>query len=384
MYMRNKHLIWISTVLGLFFIILATYFSIQPYLQGIRPAWLGRSKTADTILLQLQKDLNDPSSHETGPLIVHPDYSLSILSSDIISPRVMVEDKSGNILVSEPSEERVSLITTNGKQMTLLDGLNKPHGLALTDQKIYIAETGQVLEYDYNGEVATNPQVLLDLPADGRHWTRTLGIGPDNALYISVGSSCNICEEEDWRRTKILRYDILSQELTVYASGLRNSVFFAWNDLNQLFATEMGRDWLGDDLPPDEINLIQRDKDYGFPYCYGLNSVDPEFNNDEHCQSAEGAYYEFAAHESPLGIDFLDGDIIVALHGSWNRKEPVGYEVIRLSAESDYQEREVLLSGFLLEDGSSFGRPAGILVTNDHRILISDDKADLIYELKHR
>lgn len=327
----------------------------------------------------------DQTLEDTGPFIVSQDFHLSVFSDQVINPRVMIEAEDGAVIVSEPGQSRITKIMKNGDHEILLQDLNRPHGLALKEDKLYVAETGQVLEFDYIDGKAINPRTLLDLPPDGRHWTRTIAFAPEtDQLYISVGSSCNICIEDDQRRTTILRYTISTQELMTYATGLRNAVFFNWNDDGVFYATEMGRDWLGDDLPPDELNLIKEGLDYGFPYCYGKNIVDPEYNIPNNCVSAEPSFYDFTAHEAPLGIDFLDGDAIIALHGSWNAKEPVGYEVIRLTKESEYQERESLLSGFLLEDGTSIGRPAGILVLSDESVLISDDKEDIIYKLQKR
>ncbi len=355
--------------------IAAIVISILPTWKAIKPAWVDSPISVETIVEQ--------ENQENSLFNVHEDFTLTVLELDLETPRVMIEDSLGQILVSEPSLGRISLIA-NDKRLTLIENLQRPHGLALVGNTLLVAETGQVLEYEYDDkkQEAFRLRSLLDLPSGGNHWTRTLGVGPDGLLYISIGSSCNICLEEDWRRTKILRYDFASQNLEVYASGLRNAVFFDWHPVTKdLFATEMGRDWLGDDLPPDELNIVTSAGDYGFPYCYGKNITDPEFNDSTKCESSKPSLYDFQAHEAPLGIGFYQNDAIIALHGSWNRSEPVGYEVIRLFEASNYQERETIMSGFLQEDGSSLGRPAGVLVHSSNDIYISDDKADLLYRL---
>lgn len=371
---------WITSGIILLTTILVLILLVLPTWKAIKPAWFGREQAKQEIKRVVE------TQSENTVFNVHEDFQLSIIEKDFVNPRVMIEDKNGALLISEPSISRIS-VYSEGERQTLLDNLDRPHGLALKGNQLYVAETGQVLVYDYDADQknVSNKRILLDLPAGGRHWTRTLGIGPDQNLYISVGSSCNICIESDWRRLKILRYDFTSQELQVYASGLRNAVFFTWHPItNDFFATEMGRDWLGDDLPPDELVKIQEGGNYGFPYCYGKNIVDPEYNREDQCDGAIPSYYDFIAHEAPLGIDFLGDDLVVALHGSWNRVIPVGYEVIILSAESNFQERNSLLSGFLQEDGTALGRPAGVLVHSDESIYISDDKADVIYKLTHR
>lgn len=367
-------------------------FLIKPYWQGIKPAWFPSDKESEQILDSLEQTGLDQSDdlEDYGPFTIHPDFKMTIYSRDLVNPRVMIFDNAGRILVSEPSEKRISILEAGEKieQKVLLDNLNRPHGLAIKDNQLFVAETGQIVAYDYDVKKAQagNGRVILDLPAGGRHWTRTIGFGPDDHLYISIGSSCNICKESDWRRIKILRYNLDTQVLEVYASGLRNSVFFAWHPVTgELYATEMGRDWLGDDLPPDELNLIEAGQDYGYPYCYGDNVVDPEYDQSAKCRNAKGAFYNFFAHESPLGIDFFDNDAIIALHGSWNRSEPIGYEVIRLLEQDGYQSRETIMSGWLQADGSSIGRPAGILADSDNQIIyIADDKAGVIYQLKKR
>jgi glucose/arabinose dehydrogenase len=364
---RNRYFLILLAILALAVFIFGV--KARPYWQAIKPAVFS----------------GGDQNQELGTLVVHEDFILSLFSDQVENPRVIIEEAEGSILVSEPALGRVSLVDESGVRSTVLENLNRPHGLALQLNNLYIAETNQVSLYNYEDGSASDPETLFDLPDGGRHWTRTLGLGPDGNLYISIGSSCNICLEDEWERDKILQYNLQTKALTEYATGLRNSVFFAWHPrTGQMYATEMGRDWLGDGLPPDELNLITEGSDYGFPYCFGDNIVDPEFEDASKCIDAKPAFTEFKAHESPLGIDFYEGDAIVALHGSWNAKIPVGYEVIRLSQSSDYQQRETLLAGFLQDDGSSIGRPAGVLVTSDDRILVSDDRGNKIYLLQRR
>lgn len=372
--MKHKLLLVLGiTLFGFIFLI----FLIRPYWIALKPALF--SVQLDNLI---ESNSADPSDELSNIFTVHPDFSLEIITKELSNPRVIIEESAGQFLVTEPSLGQVTRVHLDGKVEPFLIELDRPHGITLTKEKLYIAETGRILAYDYIEGIATNKQVLLDLPSGGRHWTRSIGIGPDNALYITVGSTCNICIEEDWRITKMLRYDFETQALTEFASGLRNAVYFAWQpSSDRLFATEMGRDWLGDDLPPDELNMIEQGRDYGFPYCYGKNIVDPEYNLTTHCESATSSTFNFNAHEAPLGIDFYNNDIIVALHGSWNSTTPVGYEVIRLTNESDFQERESILSGFLRDSGDSIGRPAGILTTSTNEILVTDDKQGILYRL---
>ena len=277
--------------------IIAFSFWLFPW---VRPAWFSGelSKNQVVDLVEESLEFNDASN---GIFTLAPGFRLSVFSDEVINPRVMIFDQNGSMLVSETSANRVSLIDNGGERITLLSGLNLPHGLAIKNDKLYVAETGRIVSYDYDGVQAVNPVVVLDLPVGGRHFSRTIGFGPDGRLYISIGSSCNICIETDWRRTKILAYDLEKQDLKVHASGLRNAVFFSWQPTTgKMFASEMGRDWLGDLLPPDEVNVIEAGGDYGFPFCYGKNILDPEFSVAAQCQSSQPSLFDLKAHEAPL------------------------------------------------------------------------------------
>lgn len=359
------------------FVAFSLYQQVKPVAEGIKPAIISQPVPVDLPKDEIGQEIPE------GFLTVAEGYSLRIFTRDTINPRVMIFDHEGRMVVSEPSAGRIS-VYEDGKRRTLLENMNRPHGLAFAGEYLYVAETGQVLRYRYDHASATVSErtSLLDLPSGGRHWTRTLGIGPDGYLYITVGSSCNICLEDDWRRTTMLRYDLSKQELQTYATGLRNAVYFAWQPgTERLFATEMARDWLGNALPPDELNVIEPGGNYGYPYCFSNNVTDPHFNQPARCADAKPSHFDFEAHEAPLGLDFYQGDLYVALHGSWNRTPPIGYEVIKLTEESDFRQRETIISGWLKANGTSTGRPAGVTTGPDGRLYISDDAADVIYVL---
>ena len=198
--------------------------------------------------------------------------------------------------------------------VTVLQGLNNPHGLAFGPEappRLYVAETDQVAVYDYDSEhlQATHKQKIIDLPPGGRHFTRTLLFLPppqEHRLLIAVGSDCNVCVEKDWRYAKILVADLSGANLEIYASGLRNSVFMAAHPLTKhIWATEMGRDYLGDNLPPDEINLIMEGENYGWPWCYGKrvhdDQFDPTGSHREFCTDTIPAFIDIPAHSAAPG-----------------------------------------------------------------------------------
>jgi glucose/arabinose dehydrogenase len=322
---------------------------------------------------------------------------------------VIVEDPLGNLLVSIISQGKVVALPDKNHDgiadevITVAEGLHSPHGLAFRcgkTCKLYIAETDQVAVYDYDqiNLKASNKKKIIDLPDDGGHFTRTIMLMPSpnqDKLLTSVGSSVNAAYEKDWRRAKILISNTDGTNLKIFASGLRNSVFMAIHPLTgQIWATEMGRDYLGDNLPPDEINIIEQDKDYGWPDCYGKNVHDTDFDkNTNPCKEPykTASYIDIPAHSAPLGLAFFPEEgwpeeywynLLVAYHGSWNRSIPTGYKIVRykLDKEGNYLGKEDFITGWLTEEKRAFGRPVDILI-RPGVIFISDDKAGLIYKV---
>ena len=347
-----------------------------------------------------------------NPLILPSGFSISIYADNLVDPRVMIFDQQKNIIVSIPSEGKIVLIPNKSsskinKLITLLSNLNRPHGLALyckIDCKLYVAETNAVSAYDYdfNNLTLTNRKMLFDLPSGGNHFSRTLlieNIDGEDKLLISVGSSCNVCNETDIFRAKILSSNLNGGDLKVFSSGLRNSVFMAKNPISkQIWATEMARDLLGDDIPPDEINIIQQNKNYGWPICYGKNIHDTDFDKNTYIRNPcmepyeIPSYIDIPAHSAPLGLAFAPmglswpeeykNSLYVAFHGSWNRTVPTGYKVVRYKLDSKgeiiNENAEDFISGWLTKSGAS-GRPVDILFDEKLGMFISDDKAGVIY-----
>lgn len=283
---------------------------------------------------------------------------LTVFAQGLTAPRDLVWDPAGYLLASIPTLGKVVAISPTGQTTNVIMGLNRPHGLAFYRDRLYIAQSHQIAWYDYDvsSHTANHPHPIAYLPDGGSHFTRSI-IFSNDQLLISVGSSCNACRETDWRRAKILVTSPDGGELKVYASGLRNSVFMATHPTTgDLWATDMGRDFLSDHLPPDEINLIVQGKDYGWPSSYGNSRVD------------------LPAHVAPLGLAFLNPtELLVALHGSWNSSVPVGYKIVKI----DLNTNRIL--DFLT---TGIQRPVDILIhpqTGD--IYISDDQSGSIFKL---
>jgi glucose/arabinose dehydrogenase len=344
-----------------------------------------------------------PGQNETGmPLRLPPGFSISIFARDIPGARVMVQDSFGNFWVSRTRQGIVSVLDVREgrvvRRSDVFRGLNNPHGLAMGPHDLlYIAEEDKVSRVTlYSDDTLTK---LVDLPSGGGHSTRTIMFGPDGRLYISIGSSCNACEERDERRAAIYVMEPDGSNFRRFASGLRNAVFMTTNPVTgDIWATEMGRDFLGDDVPPDEINIIREGRHYGWPWCYGNRVHDAAFDargeRRDFCRETEPPVIEIPAHSAPLGLAFVPEEgwpeeywynLLVAYHGSWNRSTPTGYKVVRhiLDARGNYRGSEDFITGWL-RNGSALGRPADIMVQPGGIMYISDDKAGVIYRVIYR
>ncbi len=382
-------------------------------LRGAGPAF--RSPPRDIAMgLGAPRGAGVPPLVEPSPndLQLPPGFTISVFAAHLPGARVLALDPGGTLLLSLTSQGRVvALPDKNGDGVadtvvTVLQDLNHPHGLAFGPEeppRLYVAETDQVAAYVYDPEhfTATDKQKIVDLPPGGRHFTRSLLFLPpprENRLLISVGSSCDVCEEKDWRYAKILAVNVNGGDLSTYASGLRNSVFMAAHPVTgHIWATEMGRDYLGDDLPPDEINLILEGSHYGWPYCYGKRIHDDQFDpsgaHRDFCRDTIPSFIDIPAHSAPLGLAFFPAEwpkefrhnLLVAYHGSWNRTVPTGYKVVRykLDAAGNFVDVEDFITGWLTPQGA-LGRPVDILIKDDGGIYISDDKAGVVYRVVYK
>jgi len=334
-----------------------------------------------------------------GPIHVSSDFKLDIfadLGGNL--PRAMTIDSGGNLLVTSTKKGKVFVLPDqdmNGmadEKIELVSGLNKPHGIAFNKDMLYVAETDKVVRfsYDSSGFSIGSKKVLFDLPSGGKNFTRTIRIYK-NKLYTSVGSSCDACIEEDWRRASILVSNLDGSDLKTFAKGLRNAVFFNFDDRGEMWGVDVGRDGLGNGLPPDELNIIEEGKDYGWPYCYGNRVRDSEFLSSQertYCTDTQAPVYNLPAHVSPSGIVFINSDefsgydqgsILLAEHGRWN--EDMGYKIVKLSLFADNITGETnFISGFL-KDGDVLGRPVDLIFDSNGRLFISDDYSGLIYIL---
>lgn len=274
--------------------------------------------------------------------------------------------------------------------ITIIENLNRPHGLEFHNDWLYIAEENKVIRVkipNMKADMETLEVVVDNLPSGG-HWTRTIKI-KDDKLFVSIGSSCNVCEEQDIRRAAISECD-LEGNCDIFASGLRNAVGFVFHpETKEMWVTENARDNIGENLPPDEINIVRKGKHYGWPYCYSNNVPDPEYNDPSLCTDKEASDFDIQAHSAPLGLTFYFadqfpeeyfGNLFVAYHGSWNRKEKTGYKIVRIKIEDNKAIKVEDFATGWLSGNKVLGRPVDIIVKNGD-LFISDDNAGFIYRI---
>ena len=330
-------------------------------------------------------------------------FQVGVFQGGLGGARLMIWSPEGAMVVSEEgSRGQVTILAdTNGDgvadtRTVFADGLNNPHGLAFHDGYLYIAETTRVLRYRWQGGAGAQgkAETIGDNIPSGGHSTRTIVFGPDGKLYLAVGSSCNICKETSPLRAAIWQYNADGSGGRLFARGLRNAVGLAWQPgTDNLYATNNGRDGLGDNVPPETINLVRDGKDYGWPYCHNGDIVDPQFGSQGNCAGVTKPAVEMQAHSAPLGLAFYDGemfpagysgDLFVAFHGSWNRSEKTGYKVVRVRFANGQPTGEVedFVTGWLVGE-SSWGRPVDVSVGPDGALYISDDALGAIYRVTY-
>ena len=358
-------------------------------------------------------DLSIPEKYRTGRLAtprqlnVPPGFSASVFASGLPGARFMALGSDGTVYVTGISSGRVLALPDRDRDGiadsvdTWAQGLSAPHGITIHDNHLYVGEQNQIVRFTMGsaGQRTSEAQVVVPgLPAGGGHRTRTVGFGPNGKMYVAVGSSCNVCEETDDRRAAVSVYDADGSAGRIFSRGLRNAVGFVWRPgTTEIWASNNGRDNLGDDIPPEAIYQLRDGAHFGWPYCNAPNVPDPQFGRPEFCKTIDTPAAMFQAHSAPLGLRFYDGnsfpntyrgDLFVALHGSWNRSSPVGYKIIRIpfNGGSTPGTPEDFATGWLPADNTRanvWARPVDLLVTPDGALLVSDDDGGTIYRIAY-
>lgn len=330
-------------------------------------------------------------------------FSATVFALNQNGARDLEVTEGGTLIVSLPSSGKIVALPdkdANGKAdeaKTLIQKLDRPHGIAVYKGALYVAEETRVSRYFLNEQdlTATLDKKLFDLPKGGRHFTRTIVFDDQGKMYVTVGSTCDVCYEKDQFISTVLISDSEGIAPRVYARGLRNAVFIIFDpQTKKLMATEMGRDFLGDNLPPDEINVIQDGKDYGWPICYGNRIHDTNFDKnvytEDPCSNTEPPAFEIPAHSAPLGLQIVksdkfpkdwQGDLLISYHGSWNSTVPTGYKVVRVKMENGkLQNSEDFITGFISGRDVS-ARPVDLVFDKSGSLFVSDDKSGNIFKI---
>ena len=341
-------------------------------------------------------------------LVVPDGFSINIFEGNIEAPRQVAQGDQGFIFVgSRKSGKVVALLDSdvNGisdSKIVIAEDLNSPSGVSFYDGDLYIAEIDKIwrirnIESWLNKNFDSKPKMELitdDLPSEDWHGWKWLKHDNDGNIYTNIGAPCNVCLKSDPRFATIVRWN--EQEWEIVAKGVRNSVGFDWHPKsNLMYFTDNGRDWLGDNSPPCELNRLDKEGQFfGFPFMHGRDIKDPEYGELEHGFELIEPIYEFDAHSAPLGIEFYDRDLFpevyrdaafIAVHGSWNRTSKTGYKVVSAHLDENGQVLFVkeFITGFL-DDQNTLGRPAAPLVLADGTLLISDDYANKIYRVSYQ
>jgi glucose/arabinose dehydrogenase len=325
-------------------------------------------------------------------------FKIAVFAENLQGVRYMVLGPDNAIYASQPASGLIVKVTDRNNDgvadtaATVARGLSGPFGIAFRGDTMYVAETRQVVRFDPG---KTEPvTVISGIPAGG-HVTRTILFGPDGKLYLSVGSSCNLCDERDSLRAAVSVFNRDGSGGRIFAKGLRNTVGMAFNPTSgELWGNNNDRDNLGDDLPPEHVNIIKDGRFYGWPQCYLPGKPNPEYGSAD-CSQVEPPAITVQAHSAPLGLAFYTGtqfpadyrgDAFMTLHGSWNRSVPTGAKVVRVQVDSVGRRAtgvDDFITGWQRPDGSRWGRPVGLLVLPDGSLLVSDDTGGKIWRVTY-
>jgi len=352
--------------------------------------------------------INDCGENGTGLACIElpPGFSIDYYAENVEGARSMALSPNGTLFVGSRDAGKVYAVLDRNNDseaddvFVLAEGLDLPNGVAFRNGSLYVAEVSRVIRYDdieARFEDPPEPVVVNDsFPSDRAHGWKYIKFGPDGKLYVPVGMPCNICnkEGEDERYGIITRMEPDGSQFEIFAKGIRNTVGFDWNpETEELWFTDNGRDRLGDNIPPDELNLApEKGMHFGFPYCHGGDTPDPEFGELRNCSEFTPPEIKLGPHVAALGMTFYTGtmfpeeyrnQIFIAEHGSWDRTIPIGYRVTLVRLENGTPVSYEPFADGWLQGLAAWGRPVDVLVMPDGALLVSDDKNNAIYRISY-
>jgi glucose/arabinose dehydrogenase len=334
-----------------------------------------------------------------------PGFEIGLYSDAVPGARSMALSPSGVLFVGTRQAGKVYAVLDKDKDgtadqvLTIAQGLNMPNGVAFRQGDLYVAEVGRILRFrqiEAHLEKPLPPEVVTDqYPNDMRHGARFIRFGPDGKLYVAVGAPCNVCLSDNPIFATITRINPDGSGLEIFAHGVRDSLGFDWQPgMDVLWFTDNGRDWLGDNQPPDELNRADvKGLHFGFPYCHAGTISDPKFGGAQSCSQFTPPAAQLGPHVAALGMRFYtghmfpepyQGQIFIAEHGSWNRTEKIGYRVTLVTVKESQVVSYVPFAQGWLEGNSAWGRPVDVQILADGSLLVSDDLNGVIYRITYK
>lgn len=359
---------------------------------------------------QKEETVNAPQDIEQGQLYLDlidlPEgFQIETYATGLDDARSLAKGPRGTIFVGNRQEDKVYLLKDNNgdfkadERYVLAEGLNMPNGVAYHNGDLYVAEVSRILRFpnimDRYNQNPSYEVVYDDFPTDRHHGWKYIAFSPEGKLYVPVGAPCNICDPEQDIYASITRMDPDRSNLEIYAEGIRNTVGFAWHpQTGELWFTDNGRDRMGDNKPPDELNKAPgKGMHFGYPYCHGRDISDPRFGEGKSCDNYTPPVQELGPHVAALGMIFYTGNmfpdtyrqqILIAEHGSWNRSEKIGYRIMMVELENGKAISYQPFAEGWLQGEQVWGRPVDILQLDDGSLLVSDDYGDAIYRISYQ
>ncbi len=332
-----------------------------------------------------------------------PGFKIEVYTDKLSNARSMDLSPSGVLFVGSRDVGNVYAVKDeNGdfktdKTWTIASGLKMPNGVALKDGDLYVAEVHRILKYPAIESNLDKPkhEVFIDnYPDKEHHGWKYIDFGPDGNLYVPVGAPCNICEPDDEIFATITRINMTTRSREIVQRGIRNTVGLAWHpETKEMWFTDNGGDWLGEDMPSCELNYAPKDgMNFGFPYCHQGDYPDPKLGKKQSCSDFTPPAEKLGAHVAPLGLEFYTGtmfpeeyrnQLFIAEHGSWNKTKPSGYRIVLVKTEDNMVTSHTVFAEGWLDGGAAWGRPVDIEFLPDGSMLVSDDYANVIYRISY-
>ncbi|WP_241738917.1 PQQ-dependent sugar dehydrogenase [Pontibacter beigongshangensis] len=344
-------------------------------------------------------------SEDLQRLTLPEGFHIEYYARNVTDARSMAISPSGIVFVGTRSNDKVyALVDREGdgvaeEVVEVATGLDTPNGVAFRDGALFVAEVGRILRFPNIEKTFRNKpkfEVVTDeYPTDQHHGWKYIAFGPDGKLYVPVGAPCNICKSEPIYAS-ITRVNPDGSGLEIFAEGVRNSVGFDWHPATkELWFTDNGRDMMGDNLPPDELNRApEKGMHFGYPYCHAGTISDPDFGSERNCLDFIKPAQNLSPHGAALGMKFYTGSmfpeeyrnqIFIAEHGSWNRSDKIGYRLMLASLDGNGKVTayKPFAEGWLQNGTDDWGRPVDVLVMPDGALLVSDDKNNAVYRITY-